>query len=85
MTMGARVDREGALVCMMCGRTVARVHHGRAQASTTGHAIRREGRQLRCGHCRGNVYLDVDVTARSRRDDDLEWEEGARRSASAGG
>ena len=51
-----------AVVCMMCGRTVGRFHQGRVYAASPGQTIG-EGRKLRCGHCRGNVYLDLDPTA----------------------
>ena len=55
-----------AVVCMMCGRTVGRFHQGRVYVGSPGQTIG-EGRKLRCGHCRGNVYLDLDPTSRSRR------------------
>jgi hypothetical protein len=72
-----------AVLCMMCGRTVGRFDRGRLYADSSARTILREGRQLRCGYCRGNIYLDVDPTARPRRVDESDWEVGLRRSRSA--
>ena len=56
------------VVCMMCGRTVGRFHQGRVYTVSAGQIVRREGRKLRCGYCRGNVQLDLaDELAQARR------------------
>ena len=52
-----------AVVGMMCGRTVGRFHQGRVCAESPGRTIRQEGPKVRCGHCGGNVHLDLDPTA----------------------
>ena len=46
-------------VCMLCARTVGQVYRGRLYSGAAEPAVRRDGRQLRCGHCGGNVYLEV--------------------------
>jgi len=53
-----RVD---ALVCMLCGRSVGQVHRGRVSADGPGQTLHRDGRRLRCGHCRGSLYLEEDA------------------------
>ena len=55
------MDQVGALVCMLCGRTVAQVHRGRVSTDGPGQTLHRDGRRLRCGHCRGGLYLDEEV------------------------
>ena len=72
-----------AVVCMMCGRTVGQFQHGRVYVEPTRQTIRREGRQLRCGYCHGNVYLDVDPGVLPERVDEAVEEPGNRRSRSA--
>ena len=72
-----------AVVCMMCGRTVGRFHQGRIYAECPGQTIRQEGRKVRCGHCRGNVYLDLDPTADLGTVHRLGVEAGLRRMAKA--
>jgi hypothetical protein len=57
------MSQGGAVVCMMCARTVGQVRRGRLYTGQPGQAIRRVGRQLRCGYCRGNVYLEAEATA----------------------
>lgn len=51
----------GALVCMLCGRTVGRVCRGRVSTDAPKQTLHRDGRRLRCGHCRGSLYLEEEV------------------------
>jgi hypothetical protein len=77
------MNLEGAVVCLMCGRTVGRLDRGRLYSDSSRPTLRRDGGRLRCGHCRGNLYLDVDPTVRPERADRLAEEAGLRRTRSA--
>ncbi len=72
-----------AVVCMMCGRTVGRIHQGRVYAESSAQSVRQQGRKLRCGYCGGNVYQDVDPASRPGRVDEAVPEPGLRRARSA--
>ena len=47
------------VICMLCGRTVGQLYRGHLYSGVGEPAIGRDGHQLRCGHCRGNVYLEA--------------------------
>jgi len=66
--------------CLMCGRDLGSVVHGRyvAQPGTAG--LRRVGRQFRCGHCHGGVLFEPDASL-SKPD----WIEVRRREEEASG
>ncbi len=72
-----------AIVCMLCERTVGRIHQGRVYAESSADAIRQEGRRLRCGYCGGCVYRDVDPVRLPRRVDEVATEAGLRRTGTA--
>jgi DNA-directed RNA polymerase subunit RPC12/RpoP len=51
------------VVCLLCGREVGRVVGGRLLRGPRRPRLVREGRRLRCGHCRGSVFLQPDTEA----------------------
>jgi DNA-directed RNA polymerase subunit RPC12/RpoP len=47
-----------AAVCMLCGRTVGYVLRGTLVSAPGPRKLEREGRRVRCGYCRGSVFLE---------------------------
>jgi hypothetical protein len=52
-----------AVICLLCGREVGQVLGGRLRPGPRRPRLLREGRRLRCGHCRGSVFLQPDAEA----------------------
>jgi DNA-directed RNA polymerase subunit RPC12/RpoP len=54
------MDTDYAAVCMLCGRTVGYVLQGTLVNAPGTRRLEREGRRLRCGYCRGDVFFEPD-------------------------
>jgi DNA-directed RNA polymerase subunit RPC12/RpoP len=50
-----------AAVCLMCGRTLGYAVQGRFFTSPGGIRPQRQGRQLRCGYCRGGILFEPEA------------------------
>ena len=53
--------------CLLCGRQLARVVNGRLDIAAGQPMLRRAGRALRCGYCRGNAVVEPDISAPTPR------------------
>ena len=49
-----------AMICLLCGRLLGHILHGRFIAQPGSLGPERRGRALRCRHCAGSVVLEAD-------------------------
>ena len=48
-------------ICLMCGRTMGHIVHGRFVTPLGGARPTRQAQHVRCGYCRGSVFFEPDT------------------------
>jgi DNA-directed RNA polymerase subunit RPC12/RpoP len=56
------MDQIFDVMCMLCGRSVAQLQKKRLYRDRGARSIQKHGKDVRCGFCGGNLYLQPDET-----------------------